>query len=139
MLGFTNFVAKATTSMLKKLLDNLNESRYTYPVSKKEEIKMKLTATEMETVLVLIGKADFDQITRMAERMKLQRTFISNQNVRSVTVGDEVEFVARGMVITGVVTKVNRKNLIVSQKARNNVTTNWKVPAMMVNKVQVAA
>lgn len=100
---------------------------------------MKLTATEMETVLVLIGKADFDQLTRMAERMKLQRTFITNQNVRSVTIGDEVEFVARGMVITGVVTKVNRKNLIVSQKARNNVTTNWKVPAMMVNKVQVAA
>lgn len=100
---------------------------------------MKLTATEMETVLVLIGKADFDQLTRMAERMKLQRTFITNQNVRSVTVGDEVEFVAHGVVITGVVTKVNRKNLIVSQKGLNNVTTNWKVPAMMVNKVQVAA
>jgi hypothetical protein len=125
--------------MLKKLLDNLNESRYTYPVSKREEIKMKLTATEMDTVLTLIGKADFDQIVRIAERIKLQRTFITNQNVRSVVVGEEVEFVARGVVIRGVVTKVNRKNLIVSQKGLNNVTTNWKVPAMMVSKVQAVA
>ena len=100
---------------------------------------MKLTASEMETVLTLIGKADFDQMTRIAERMKMQRTFITNQNVRSVAVGDEVEFVARNVVIRGKVTKVNRKNLIVSQKGGNNVTTNWKVPAMMVTKVQAAA
>ncbi len=100
---------------------------------------MKLTATEMETVLTLIGKADFDQMTRIAERMKLQRTFITNQNVRSVVVGDEVEFPARGMTIRGKVTKVNRKNLVVCQIGGNNVTYNWKVPAMMVSKVQATA
>jgi hypothetical protein len=96
---------------------------------------MKMTAKEMETVLTLIGKADFDQIVKIAERVKLQRTFVQNQNRRTLVIGDTVEFVARGVLINGEVTKINRKTVMVRQDSRNNMTTNWKVPAEMLKKV----
>jgi len=96
---------------------------------------MKMTAKEMETVLTLIGKSDFEQITKIAERLKLQRTFVQNQNRRSLVIGDTVEFVSRGFLINGEVTKVNPKTVMVRQKSPNNVTTRWKVPAEMLKKV----
>jgi hypothetical protein len=96
---------------------------------------MKMTAKEMETVLTLIGKADFDQIVKVAERVKLQRDFVQNQNRRTLVIGDTVEFVARGVLINGEVTKINRKTVMVRQATRNNTITNWKVPAEMLKKV----
>ena len=92
---------------------------------------MKMTAKEMETVLTLIGKADFDQIVKVAERVKLQRTFVQNQNRRTLVIGDAVEFVARGVLISGEVTKINRKTVMVRQAGFGN----WKVPAEMLKKV----
>ena len=92
---------------------------------------MKMTAKEMETVLTLVGKADLDQLAQVISRVKLQRTFISNQNRRSITVGDTVEFVAHGKVINGSVTKINRKTVMVRQAGFGN----WKVPAEMLKKV----
>lgn len=92
---------------------------------------MKMTAKEMETVMTLIGKADNEQLAQLLERFKLQRTFVQNQTRRSLVVGDTVEFVARGKVINGSVSKVNRKTVIVRQAGFGN----WKVPADMLKKV----
>lgn len=92
---------------------------------------MKMTAKEMETVMTLIGKADNDQLCQLIERFKLQRTFVQNQTRRSLVVGDTVEFVARGKVINGSVTKINRKTVLVRQAGYGN----WKVPADMLKKV----
>ena len=96
---------------------------------------MKMTAKEMETVLTLVGKADLDQLAQVISRVKLQRTFISNQNRRSITVGDTVEFTAHGRVARGEVTKVNRKNINVREQMPNGMATNWRVPAEMISKV----
>lgn len=65
-----------------------------------------MTTKEMENVLTLIGKSDFEQITKIAERLKLQRTFVQNQNRRSLVIGDTVEFVVHGPWTTAMLLKL---------------------------------
>ena len=90
----------------------------------------------METVLSLIGKSNFDQLGQIADRVKLQRTFIQNQTRRSLVIGDNVEFAARGFTINGSVTKLNRKTAMVRQESLHGfgAVTNWKVPIDMLKK-----
>ena len=88
---------------------------------------MKLSTSEMETVLALLGKADFDQCKEVIDRVQLQRTFLGNQKVRSFVIGDTVKFTGRNkMVETGVISKVNRRYIHVQVGHMN-----WKVPAEM--------
>jgi hypothetical protein len=90
---------------------------------------MKLSTSEMETVLALLGKADFDQCKEVIDRVQLQRTFLANQKVRSFVVGDSVKFTSRSkMVETGVISKVNRRYIHVQVGHMN-----WKVPAEMLS------
>jgi hypothetical protein len=90
---------------------------------------MKLSTTEMETILALVGKADYDQLNEIARRVQLQRTFLANQKVRSFVVGDSVKFTSRSkMVETGVISKVNRRYIHVQVGHMN-----WKVPAEMLS------
>jgi putative ribosome biogenesis GTPase RsgA len=90
---------------------------------------MKLSTTEMETILVLVGKADYNQLKEIASRVQLQRTFLANQKVRSFVVGDNVKFTSRSkMVETGVISKVNRRYIHVQVGHMN-----WKVPAEMLS------
>jgi putative ribosome biogenesis GTPase RsgA len=90
---------------------------------------MKLSTTEMETILALVGKADYDQSNEIASRVQLQRTFLANQKVRSFVVGDNVKFTSRSkMVETGVISKVNRRYIHVQVGHMN-----WKVPAEMLS------
>lgn len=93
---------------------------------------MALTAQELEDIKGLIGKAGNVQLQAIISRVKLQQTWLANQAVRSVVLGDTVEFTARGKVITGKVTKVNRKNILVRD---NKSITTWKVPATLLKKV----
>jgi hypothetical protein len=90
---------------------------------------MKLSPTEMETILALVGKADFDQLNEINDRGRLQRTFLANQKVRSFVIGDNVKFTGRGNFIeTGVISKVNRRYIHVQVGYMN-----WKVPAEMLS------
>jgi hypothetical protein len=90
---------------------------------------MKLSTSEMETVLALLGKADFDQCKEVIDRVQLQRTFLANQKVRSFVIGDTVKFTGRNkMVETGVISKVNRRYIHVQVGHMN-----WKVPAEMLS------
>lgn len=92
---------------------------------------MSLTKSEIQALNTLIGKADNEDMSVIYERMKLQRTWISNQVRRSLTVGDKVKFQGRrGVMVTGEVTKVNRKKCIVREGM-----TNWNVPMSMLEAV----
>lgn len=72
-----------------------------------------------------------DELKQVIDAIKMQRQFISMQNIRSVRVGDAVEFDARGRTITGTVTKVNRKNV----KVKEDGYGTWNVPAAMLRQV----
>ena len=74
------------------------------------------------------------ELRSVIEAVKLQRQFISVQTIRSVAMGDAVEFTARGRVIKGEVIKVNRKNI----KVREAGYGVWNVPASMLTQVETA-
>ena len=76
-----------------------------------------------------------DELKQIVDAVKLQRQFISMQNIRSFAVGDTAEFTAHGRVVTGEVVKVNRKNV----KVREAGYGTWNVPAAMLEKVEQPA
>lgn len=76
-----------------------------------------------------------DELAQIVDALKLQRQFISKQNILSIAVGDSVEFVARGRAVTGKVIKVNRKNV----KVREDGYGIWNVPASLLRRVEQPA
>ena len=87
----------------------------------------------------LIYQMDNAQINEIVEALKLKRQYLARQATRAVTLGDTVEFDARGRKVIGTVTKVNQKTLQVREAPRGNLLgTTWKVTASLVRKVEVA-
>jgi hypothetical protein len=86
----------------------------------------------------LIYQMDNGQINEVIEAVKLKRQHLARQATRAVILGDIVEFDARGRKVIGKVTKVNQKTLQVREDRGGLVSTNWKVTASLVRKVEVA-
>jgi hypothetical protein len=86
----------------------------------------------------LIYQMDNAQINEIVEALKLKRQYLARQATRAVTLGDTVEFDARGRKVIGKVTKVNQKTLQVREDRGGLVSTTWKVTASLVRKVEVA-
>jgi len=75
-----------------------------------------------------------DELNQIIEAVKLQRTYLSRQTTRSLRIGDTVEFTGRGgRTVTGTVTKINQKTVIVKDGY-----TNWKVTASLLKIVESA-
>jgi uncharacterized protein YkvS len=85
----------------------------------------------------LIYQMDADQIDQVVEAIKLKRTHLAKTIARSIVVGDIVSFSGRrGQTVTGKVTKVNQKTVVV----RDSTTqTQWKVTASMLTKLGIGA
>lgn len=88
----------------------------------------------VQTAITAIRGMDSDELNQVAEAIKLQRTFNARATARSLTVGDAVEFTARGRTITGKVTKINSKTVIVNEIGFGN----WKVTASLLKVVEAA-
>lgn len=86
----------------------------------------------------LIYQMDNAQINEVVEALKLKRQYLARQATRAVMLGDVVEFDARGRKVIGTVTKVNQKTLQVREDRGGLVSTNWKVTASLVAKVEAA-
>jgi len=90
----------------------------------------------VQTAIQAIRNCNTDnELRQIIDAVKLQRQFLAVQTIRSVTVGDTVQFTARGRVVTGEVMKVNRKNVKVREQ---NSFTTWNVPANMLTQVETA-
>jgi hypothetical protein len=73
------------------------------------------------------------QINEVIEAIKLQQTWVARNAARSVQVGTLVTFEGRrGRTITGEVTKVNQKTIVVRDQATQS---QWKVTASMVSPI----
>ncbi|MGY8867922.1 MAG: hypothetical protein ACKVJK_20135 [Methylophagaceae bacterium] len=71
------------------------------------------------------------QINQVIEAIKLQQTYVARQAARSVQVGTVVSFAGRrGNTVTGEVTKINQKTVVVRCSATQ---TQWKVTASMLS------
>lgn len=85
----------------------------------------------------LIYQMDMHQLNEVVEAIKLKRTHLAKQTARSVMVGDIVSFQGRGgQTVTGKVTKVNPKTLVVQD---SNTMTRWKVTASLVTPLGIGA
>tara|TARA_B000000475_G_C15740952_1_gene342799 strand:+ start:235 stop:513 length:279 start_codon:yes stop_codon:yes gene_type:complete len=73
------------------------------------------------------------QINQVIEAIKLQQTYVARNAARSVQVGTLVTFEGRrGNTVTGEVTKVNQKTIVVRD---TNTQAQWKVTASMVTAI----
>lgn len=82
----------------------------------------------------LVYQMNNDQLNQLVEAIKLKRSYLARQSVGQLSVGDTVEFDAKGhTAIVGRVEKINRKTVIVYQAGRGM----WRVTANMLRKVEV--
>jgi hypothetical protein len=93
---------------------------------------------QVQNTIAEIFAMDKDQLNQVVEAIKLRRTQLARAVTRAVSVGDIVEFDARGRVVRGTVTKVNTKTLQVREDRGGLATTNWKVTASLVRAVETA-
>lgn len=82
---------------------------------------------------IMFGSFNNDELTSVIEAVKYARSRLQKQTIRSLMVGDNVNFnsVKLGRNVTGVVTKIAVKYVTVS-------TTQglWRVPANMLTLVE---
>jgi len=89
--------------------------------------------SNVNTVITAIRNSDRDELNQMIEAVKLRQTFLARQASRSFVIGDIVSFTGRrNATVTGRVTKVNQKTVVVLD---NNSSTQWKVTASMLKQI----
>jgi uncharacterized protein YkvS len=87
----------------------------------------------MMTVLDNVRNMNAEELNRVVDEIKLRRTFLAKNTARSLRVGDTVSFEGRrGETVTGTVTKVNQKTVIVKAGM-----TNWKVTASLLTPLAI--
>ena len=80
-----------------------------------------------KAVAFILTQATDGDIRGIVEAAKSRREWLTRQNIRLTVVGDKVSFSGRnGLTLTGTVTKVMQKNVIV-----NTPRGNYRVPANM--------
>jgi len=90
--------------------------------------------SNVETAIDAIRNMNKDELVHVIDAVKLRHTSLARQTTRSLQLGDTVEFTNKqGRTVSGTVTKINRKTLIV----KNGFTT-WRVPAAMCSQNTVA-
>ena len=91
----------------------------------------------VQTAIAAIRNMNNDEINQVVEAIKLQRTYNARQATRSLMVGDIVSFNGRGgATVTGRVTKINRKTVLVKDSASNTV---WRVTASLLTPMSIGA
>ena len=93
--------------------------------------------SNVNTVITAIRNSDRDELNQMIEAVKLRQTFLARQASRSFVIGDIVSFTGRrNATVTGRVTKVNQKTVVVLD---NNSRTQWKVTSSMLTPLSIGA
>ena len=82
---------------------------------------------------IMFGSFNNDELTSVIEAVKYARSRLQKQTIRSLMVGDNVNFnsAKMGRNVTGVVTKIAVKYVTV-----NTTQGLWKVPANMLTLVE---
>lgn len=82
-------------------------------------------------VVAAIHQMSNEELNTVVEAIKLRRTALARGKVRSLSVGDSVQFRGRqGETVRGSVTKLNRKTAVVQAGG-----TQWRVTASLLEAV----
>lgn len=90
--------------------------------------------TMINTVLDQIQRMDNDELNRVVKAVKSQRTYIARTMTRKLVTGDVVSFESRDGTVTGRITKVNPKTVLVKD---SNSNTTWKVTASLLQRLSI--
>ena len=84
------------------------------------------------TDALIFGNLTNQELDHVVEAVKYARAKLGRATIRTITVGSNVQFInsRTGRNITGQVTKIGRKNLVVREHGFSY--GNWRVPANMV-------
>ena len=95
----------------------------------------QLTAQQQIIHQIMFGNFTNDELNGIVEAVRFARASITKLNIRTIRSGTTVKFTSNktGKNITGEVTKVGRKFLIVREHGYN--FGNWRVPANMVEVI----
>ena len=82
----------------------------------------------------LIYQMDNDQLNQVIEAIKLKRTHLAKQAVRSFRIGDIVGFTGkRGQQVSGKVKKINQKYILIDCGTQGQ----WRVPGNHLTKIGI--
>ena len=88
---------------------------------------MTVTDKMLNDTMALVHNMTSDQVNQLVDAVKLRRNRINQNAIRTVQVGDRVQFTGRaGATVKGSVTKKAIKYVTVDTGAQR-----WKVPANM--------
>jgi len=84
---------------------------------------------------ILTSSLSNEDLNNIIDVVKFVRTQLGHNNIKTIRIGSTVKFTSRktGKNITGTVTKIGRKNLIVRENGMS--CGNWRVPANMVEVI----
>ena len=95
------------------------------------------------THAIMFGDFTNDQLNAITQAVKYRRGRITQEVKSGLSVGDLVKFPGRnGQYVVGIVKKVNRKFVLVTEKSSSNSFSNsyfgttWRVPANMLEEAQ---
>ena len=98
---------------------------------------MEMTMTNVDQIrsAILTSSLSNEDLNNIIDVVKFVRTQLGHNNIKTIRIGSTVKFTSRktGKNITGTVTKIGRKNLIVRENGMS--CGNWRVPANMVEVI----
>ena len=96
---------------------------------------MQQLTTQQIVQHIMFGNLSNEQLNNIMDAVKFARANITKSNIRTIRAGTSVQFTSSktGKNITGEVTKVGRKFLIIREHGFSY--GNWRVPANMVEVI----
>ena len=95
----------------------------------------QITTQQQVVQHIMFGNLSNDELNNIIDAVKFARANIAKVNIRTIRAGTSVQFTSSktGKNVTGEVTKVGRKFLIIREHGVNY--GNWRVPANMVEVI----
>lgn len=95
----------------------------------------QITTQQQVVQHIMFGNLSNDELNNIIDAVKFARANIAKVNIRTIRAGTSVQFTSSktGKNVTGEVTKVGRKFLIIREHGVNY--GNWRVPANMVQVI----
>ena len=95
----------------------------------------QLSAQQQVCQQIMFGNFTNDELNGIAEAIRFARASITKANINSIRAGISVQWKSSktGKTVTGEVTKVGRKFVIVREHGMN--FSNWRVPANMLEVI----
>lgn len=90
---------------------------------------MALTTKQISQIQVLFAQANMDDFEKIAEMFNTTRRMLERQVGSSFSVGQQVTWIGKRGPLSGTITKINRRNIVVN--AGDNGM--WKVSPGLLN------